>query len=139
MIHLTAHFVGTQWIIWYTHLKTDEFTSLAATSQPTQTTTTKTNKKQPKDMKVRIQRVQRKGKKFVTVIAGLHLFDVKLSEASKAFRGKFSCGASIVKSACGTCDQIDVQGDVEEDIVNLIKKEYPHILAGDIIVLPNKS
>lgn len=48
---------------------------------------------------------------------------IKLAEASKLFGKKFACGASVVKTATGT-EEIDVQGDVSDDMVDFIFEKW---------------
>jgi len=66
---------------------------------------------------------QRQGKKQVSIIKGLDLFGVKLSDASKLFKKKFSCGSSVVKGA-DQKDLVEVQGDHREEISELIVKNF---------------
>jgi len=86
-------------------------------------------KKKKKEVvkEVQIRRVFRKGRKSVTLVAGLDFFGVKLAEATKLFRQKFSCGAAVVKGVPGEPDHIDVQGDFEREVEALIKQEYPSV------------
>jgi len=45
--------------------------------------------------------------------------NILLRDASKLFANSFSCGAAVVKGS-DNVDKIDVQGDVKEEIVDLI-------------------
>eukprot|EP00163_Fabomonas_tropica_P030448 TRINITY_DN6870_c0_g1_i1.p1 TRINITY_DN6870_c0_g1~~TRINITY_DN6870_c0_g1_i1.p1 ORF type:complete len:174 (-),score=63.50 TRINITY_DN6870_c0_g1_i1:131-652(-) len=84
----------------------------------------KGKKGKAKGPQVILSRIQRNKRKFVTVVKGLDTFDVKLAEASKVFSKKFSCGASVVKGAPGVPDQIDIQGDVRDELCDVIHDKY---------------
>lgn len=56
-------------------------------------------------------------------MAGVDKFGHKLSDVSKAFAKKFSCGASVVKTPTGE-EQIDIQGDVLNDIVDFLVEKF---------------
>jgi density-regulated protein DRP1 len=73
---------------------------------------------------VAIKKLTRGGRKCVTSVAGLETFGVKLEDAAKKFKKKFSCGASVVKGENGQPDTVDVQGDFEEEIVDLIVEDF---------------
>lgn len=49
---------------------------------------------------------------------------MKLDDAAKKFKKKFACGCSVVKGDNGQPDTVDVQGDCEYDLVELIMAEY---------------
>ncbi|KAL4205528.1 hypothetical protein AMTRI_Chr01g115040 [Amborella trichopoda] len=70
-----------------------------------------------------IEKVVRNKRKCVTIIKGLDLFGVKLSEASKKLGKKFATGASVVKGPTEK-EQIDVQGDIAYDIVEFITETW---------------
>jgi len=53
----------------------------------------------------------------------LECFGIKLPDAAKAISKKFACGASVTKSATGT-EEIDIQGDVKEEIVDFIIEKF---------------
>jgi len=71
---------------------------------------------------VTVARTNRMKKKFITTVTGLDGFGVKLTDATKLFSKKFSCGSSVVKG--DVKDYIDVQGDVKEDIVDEILDNF---------------
>jgi len=75
---------------------------------------------------VTIVRTQRNKRKFVTTVTGLDTFGIKLADASKLFAKKFSCGASVVKNP-SLVDEIDIQGDVKEDLADFIVEKWPQI------------
>ncbi|RWS24958.1 putative 39S ribosomal protein L45-like protein [Leptotrombidium deliense] len=82
----------------------------------------KSKKKQSVDRHVGICRASRGKKKFVTVVTGLATFDIDLKDAAKFFAGKFACGSSVT----GT-DEIVIQGDVKDDLFDIICEKWPEI------------
>uniref|UniRef100_A0A182DZL0 SUI1 domain-containing protein n=1 Tax=Onchocerca ochengi TaxID=42157 RepID=A0A182DZL0_ONCOC len=77
-------------------------------------------------MKVTLQRVARGKNKFVTVIKGLasfgDIFNVDLKSTAKLFAGHFACGSSVTAT-----DEIVVQGDVKDEILEIIGTKWPFI------------
>lgn len=73
-----------------------------------------------------IEKIVRNKRKSITVVKGLDLFGVKLSDASKKLGKKFATGASIVKGPTEK-EQIDVQGDISYDIVEFITETWPEV------------
>jgi len=82
----------------------------------------KAKKKQQGPQKVMIARSSRGKKKFVTVITGLNTFDIDLKDAAKYFAHKFSCGSSVTGDS-----EIVVQGDVKDDLFDIIPEKWPEI------------
>ncbi|VDM62275.1 unnamed protein product [Angiostrongylus costaricensis] len=80
-------------------------------------------KKPAADAKVTVQREPR-GKKSVTVIRGLAIFDIDLKQASKLFAQKFACGSSVTG-----VDEIVIQGDVKDDLFDIIPSKWPQVPA----------
>eukprot|EP00899_Mesostigma_viride_P002054 jgi/Mesvir1/1184/Mv17679-RA.1 len=78
-----------------------------------------------------VELTTRNKRKHVTIVKGLDMFGVKLSEASKKFGKKFACGASVVKGPTEK-DQIDVQGDFLLEITELIVQTYKEVPASSI-------
>jgi len=72
--------------------------------------------------KVTIKRIERNKRKHVTSIHGLEAFGVDLKKAAKLFAQKFATGSSVTKNAQGL-DEIVVQGDVTEEIVDMISEQ----------------
>jgi len=70
--------------------------------------------------KVTIKRVERTKRKHVTTIFGLETFGVDLKKASKLLAQRFATGASVSKNLQGQ-DEIVVQGDVSDDVVEIIE------------------
>ncbi|KAG1837497.1 translation initiation factor SUI1 [Suillus subalutaceus] len=69
---------------------------------------------------VSIKRIERNKRKHVTAIHGLEAFDIDLKKAAKFLAQKFATGASVTKNAQGL-DEIVVQGDVSDDVLELIE------------------
>ncbi|KAI9202207.1 translation initiation factor SUI1 [Polychytrium aggregatum] len=76
--------------------------------------------------KVTIKRVERTKRKCVIVVTGLESFNIDLKKAAKIFASKFACGSSVTKNAAGQ-DEIVVQGDVQDDLFELLLEKYPEI------------
>merc|ERR1712013_486672 len=81
-------------------------------------------KKREASPSVSIKKLSRGGRKCVTSVAGLEGFGVKLDNAAKLFKKKFACGTSVVKGDAGQPDTVDVQGDFEDEVVDLIVDEF---------------
>ncbi|OAE28910.1 hypothetical protein AXG93_2369s1040 [Marchantia polymorpha subsp. ruderalis] len=73
-----------------------------------------------------VEKVVRNKRKCVTIIKGLDMFGVKLSDASKKLGKKFASGASVVKGPTEK-EQIDVQGDIMYDIVEFITETWTNV------------
>ncbi|KAF8401004.1 hypothetical protein HHK36_014307 [Tetracentron sinense] len=73
-----------------------------------------------------IEKVVRNKRKCITIVKGLDLFGVKLTDASKKLGKKFATGASVVKGPTEK-EQIDVQGDIFYDIVEFITDTWPDV------------
>lgn len=82
----------------------------------------KTKKKVEKERHIQLSRQARGKKKSVTVIQGLATFDIDLKEASKLFGHKFACGSSVTGE-----DEIVIQGDVKDDLFDLILEKWSEI------------
>ncbi|CAL9099798.1 unnamed protein product, partial [Musa acuminata var. zebrina] len=80
--------------------------------------------KKKEKQEVVIEKIVRNKRKCVTVVKGLELFGIKLSDASKKLGKKFATGASVVKGPTEK-EQIDVQGDIAYDIVEFITETWP--------------
>ncbi|SOV13601.1 translation initiation factor SUI1, putative [Plasmodium sp. gorilla clade G2] len=101
------------------------------------------NKKQTKkpsknvSQKITIQKTTRAKKKVVTVVTGLHPY-IKLEKMAKIFSKFYACGSSVIKGANNNPDQIDIQGDVEHNIVEVIMKNCPELTEDSFTILPSK-
>jgi len=73
-----------------------------------------------------VEKIVRNKRKCVTIIKGLDMFGIKLSEASKKLGKKFASGASVVKGPTEK-EQIDVQGDIMYDIVEFITDTWKSV------------
>jgi density-regulated protein DRP1 len=80
-------------------------------------------KKKKLPAEIVIMLAQRKGKKQVTLVYGLDLFGIKLSDAAKAAKKKFATGASVARSADNR-DIIEIQGTRQEDFAELVHKVF---------------
>lgn len=81
--------------------------------------------KKPKEdgpKKICLSRSARGKKKSVTVVTGLATFDIDLKVAAKFFGTKFACGSSVTGD-----DEIVIQGDVKDDLFDVIPEKWPEI------------
>jgi translation initiation factor 1 (eIF-1/SUI1) len=76
-----------------------------------------------KKEKVVIKRSERNRRKCVTTVLGLEHFKVELKKAAKLFANKFATGSSVSKNNQGL-DEIVIQGDLQDEISELIRAEY---------------
>ncbi|RKO86385.1 translation initiation factor SUI1 [Blyttiomyces helicus] len=83
-------------------------------------------KKKKASARVTIKRVERTKRKCVIAVTGMENFDVDLKKAAKLFATKFACGASVTKNPQGL-DEIIVQGDVQDDIYDLILETWEQV------------
>ncbi|CRG97648.1 translation initiation factor SUI1, putative [Plasmodium gallinaceum] len=99
----------------------------------------KQTKKIPKisNQKITIQKTTRARKKVVTVVTGLHTY-VKLEKIAKIFSRFYACGSSVIKGTNNNPDQIDIQGDVEHNIAEIIMKNCPEVTEDKFVFLPPK-
>ncbi|KAH7278480.1 hypothetical protein KP509_38G043600 [Ceratopteris richardii] len=81
-----------------------------------------------------VEKVVRNKRKCVTIVKGLDMFGIKLSDASKKFGKKFASGASVVKGPTDK-EQIDVQGDFMYDIVDFIAETWKNVPGSSIYIL----
>lgn len=82
----------------------------------------KAKKKEDLPKQVCLSRAPRGKKKSVTVVTGLHTFDIDLKVAAKYFGQKFACGSSVTGE-----NEIVIQGDVKDDLFDLIPEKWPEI------------
>lgn len=82
----------------------------------------KSKTKKAIDRKIGLARASRGKKKFVTVVTGLSTFEVDLKDATKFFASKFACGSSVTGP-----DEIVIQGDVKDDLFDIICEKWPDI------------
>ncbi|XP_059171947.1 density-regulated protein homolog [Physella acuta] len=84
-------------------------------------------KKKMEPQGVKLWTQTRGKKKKVTIIVGLASYEIDLKEASKFFAGKFSCGSSISGD-----DEIVVQGDVKDELFDILPEKWKIIDEDDI-------
>nr|CAG4645943.1 EOG090X0IUZ [Lynceus sp. MCZ IZ 141354] len=82
----------------------------------------KPKKKEEGPKQICLSLAPRGKKKHVTVITGLKGNGIDLKVAAKFFGTKFACGASVTGD-----DEIVVQGDVKDDLVDLLPEKWPQI------------
>ncbi|XP_059618769.1 density-regulated protein homolog [Phlebotomus argentipes] len=82
----------------------------------------KTKKKDDGPKKICVFRAPRGKKKSVTVVTGLSTFGLDLKVAAKFFGTKFACGSSVTGD-----DEIVIQGDVKDDLFDVIPEKWPEI------------
>ncbi|CAL7947342.1 unnamed protein product [Xylocopa violacea] len=82
----------------------------------------KAKKKDDVPKLVTVSRAPRGKKKSVTVVTGLSTFDIDLKVAAKFFGSKFACGSSVTGD-----DEIVIQGDVKDDLFEVIPEKWPQI------------
>ncbi|XP_032683884.1 density-regulated protein homolog [Odontomachus brunneus] len=82
----------------------------------------KTKKKEDVPRLVTVSRAPRGKKKSVTVVTGLSTFDIDLKVAAKFFGSKFACGSSVTGD-----NEIVIQGDVKDDLFEVIPEKWPQI------------
>ncbi|XP_015110106.1 density-regulated protein homolog [Diachasma alloeum] len=82
----------------------------------------KAKKKEDVPKLVTVSRAPRGKKKSVTVVTGLSTFDIDLKVAAKFFGSKFACGSSVTGE-----DEIVIQGDVKDDLFDVIPEKWPQI------------
>lgn len=83
----------------------------------------KATNKQPTSKKVLTITIQKRNKKkFISIIAGLERFDIKLTEASKFLSKRFACSTSVKVNK--DVQVIMIQGDVSEDIEDVVLEKW---------------
>lgn len=84
-------------------------------------------KKKAEPEGIKLATGKRGKKKTVTIVIGLASYDIDLKEASKFFSNKFSCGSSIQGE-----DEIVIQGDVKDDLFDILPEKWKSINEDDI-------
>lgn len=69
-----------------------------------------------------MQRAPRGKNKSVTVIKGLSTHGIDLKQAAKFFASKFACGSSVTAP-----DEIVIQGDVKDELLDIIPEKWSQI------------
>lgn len=97
-------------------------------------------KKDTGPAQILVQTAARGKRKTVTIITNLEKFDIKLDAAAKYFQKKFACGAAVVKNANpGLPDMVEIQGDFEYDVADVICKEWKTVDIKSILILQAKK
>ena len=84
--------------------------------------------------RIEMFRSNRGKKKFITVVRGLATFEIDVKDAAKAFASKFACGSSVTAP-----DEIVIQGDVKDDLFDLILEKWPDVDEDSIEDLGDKK
>lgn len=84
-------------------------------------------KKRELSPRITVKKLTRGGRKCVTVVTGLDTFQVELDKAAKIFKKRFACGASVVKGQAPAQDEVEIQGDFEEELVDVIADNFKQI------------
>ena len=79
---------------------------------------------------VTVKIAPRIGRRYLSVVSGLHACDVDLGKAVKIFSKKFACGVGRKDES----DEVEIQGDVEEHIVDTITTNFKTIKAKQIVI-----
>ncbi|KAG5453028.1 Density-regulated protein [Clonorchis sinensis] len=79
--------------------------------------------RKPAKQKITVFKTSRGKKKFTTSVVGLSTFGIELKVASKVFGQKFATGSSVT----GNGDEIVIQGDVKDEIIDLLTEKWPEI------------
>jgi len=74
------------------------------------------------EKKIILSKAPRGKKKAVTVVEGLKTFGIDLKVASKFFSSKFACSSSVTGD-----DEIVIQGDVKDDLFDILPEKWPEI------------
>ncbi|CAK9091688.1 unnamed protein product [Durusdinium trenchii] len=91
--------------------------------------------KRAKSPHVTIRKLNRGGRKCVTSVAGLDTFSIKLDDVAKLFKKKFACGCAVVKGENTLPDTVDIQGDFEDEVIDIITAEWKQVPPEKISVL----
>jgi density-regulated protein DRP1 len=84
--------------------------------------------------RIEMFRSNRGKKKFITVVRGLATYEIDVKDAAKAFASKFACGSSMTAP-----DEIVIQGDVKDDLYDLILEKWPEVDEDSIDDLGDKK
>ena len=87
---------------------------------------------------VYIKRIERNKRKFVTAVSGLEAFGLDLKKVAKDFGKKFATGSSVTKLPSGDVE-IQVQGDVSDEIEEFILEKYKEVPEDNIELIEDKK
>nr|CAG4644459.1 EOG090X0IUZ [Lepidurus arcticus] len=82
----------------------------------------KTKKKDGGPKKICVSSAPRGKNKHVTVVTGLKSYGIDLKVAAKFFGQKFACGSSVTGD-----DELVIQGDIKDDLIDLLPEKWPEI------------
>ncbi|KAI9653435.1 MAG: Translation machinery-associated protein 22 [Trizodia sp. TS-e1964] len=88
--------------------------------------------------KVLIKRVERNKRKYVTAVSGLEGHGLDLKKVAKDFGKRFATGSSVTKLPSGG-EEIIVQGDLSDEVFDLLVKEFPDIPEDNIECIEDKK
>ncbi|KAL3900084.1 MAG: hypothetical protein SGCHY_001586 [Lobulomycetales sp.] len=113
----------------------------AAESTEGQAKTIAARKKTEKKKTVTIKRDQRSKRKSTVTISGLESFGIDLKKAAKLCANKFATGASVTKNVhgLGLGDDIVIQGDVQDEVFDLILATWPEVPEENISIVEGKT
>jgi len=74
------------------------------------------------EKRITLSKAPRGKKKAVTVVTGLRTFGIDLKVASKFFSSKFACSSSVTGD-----DEIVIQGDVTDELFDVLPEKFPEI------------
>ena len=89
--------------------------------------------------KILIKRVERNKRKYVTAVSGLEAFGLDLKKVSKDFGKRFATGASVTKMAGGVGEEIVVQGDLSDEIWELLVEGEYEVPEGNVECVEDKK
>ena len=89
--------------------------------------------------KILIKRVERNKRKFVTAVSGLEAFGLDLKKVSKDFGKRFATGASVTKMAGGVGEEIVVQGDLSDEIWEVLVEGEYQVPEGNVECVEDKK
>ncbi|KAA0192424.1 density-regulated protein [Fasciolopsis buskii] len=81
--------------------------------------------------KIQVFKTSRGKKKYTTSVIGLSTFGIELKAASKVFGQKFATGSSVT----GNGDEIVIQGDVKDEIIDILTEKWPEVSSFHIVLL----
>lgn len=99
-------------------------------SKPVETSTSsKAKSSASASSTVTVKIAPRVGRRYLTTICGLDAYEVDLAKACKMFSKKYACGVSKSDT-----NEIEIQGDCEENIVEVIISNWKQIKAKYIVI-----
>ncbi|KAH3877705.1 hypothetical protein DPMN_001581, partial [Dreissena polymorpha] len=84
-------------------------------------------KKKSEPTGIKVGTSKRGKKKTITIVIGLASYDIDLKDAAKFFSNKFACGSTVQGE-----DEICIQGDVKDDLFDILPEKWKAISEDDI-------